>query len=77
MYIYVYCCLLNPTGVKGVGVTLEPEKGGNVYLEEMDSDQAPYDRFYTIIGDVIDMARGDLDIGLAAGLPEGFTGFDL
>ena len=48
--------------IKGLGVTLEPDMGGNVYLPAMDTDEEPFDRFYPHLGDVIDMARNDIDI---------------
>jgi len=59
--------------IKGVGVTLEPSEGGNVYLESLNGN----DRFTPYIGDVIDMARDDLDLVAACNLPCDFQGFDL
>jgi len=58
--------------IKGVGVTLDPALGGNVYLDSLDS----HDRFWPYIGDVIDMARDNLDLKAACKLPDNFTGFD-
>mmetsp|Transcript_19953 Transcript_19953/g.39177 ORF Transcript_19953/g.39177 Transcript_19953/m.39177 type:complete len:651 (-) Transcript_19953:49-2001(-) len=58
--------------IHGCGVTLDPGDGGNIYVEALDR----HPRFHPYIGDVIDMAREDLDLQKAAGLPEDFEGFD-
>ena len=66
-------------GIRGVGCTLPPSLGGNVYLNEMDRDAPPYDRFTSVLGDVIELARDDADlVGLTKGFldPGTFEGFD-
>jgi hypothetical protein len=60
-------------GIHGVGVSLEPSKGGNVYLEVLDR----HERFTPFLGDIIDMARANLDLVTACNLPADFDGFDL
>jgi len=58
--------------MRGIGVSLDPAEGGNVYLDSLKK----HDRFTPLIGDVIEMARNDLDIVKAANLPPDFDGFD-
>lgn len=61
--------------VRGVGYSLEPEKGGNVHPAKLGDG-----RFNPILGDVIALARDDEKVNLAHALPNGpgekFPGFD-
>ena len=58
--------------MRGSGVTLDPEGGGNVWPDAMNHDP----RFFPCVGDVVDMARAEVDLPKALNLPEDFDGFD-
>ena len=59
-------------GMRGSGVTLDPNQGGNVWPEWMDRDP----RFFSCVGDVVDMAKDEIDLPKQLGLPDSFSGFD-
>ncbi|KAI9006826.1 hypothetical protein DFJ74DRAFT_712176 [Hyaloraphidium curvatum] len=64
-------------GVRGVGFSLEPEKGGNVFPEKLGAG-----RFNPVLGDVVALARDDAKVDLSSSLVPGgpgdnFPGFDL
>lgn len=61
--------------VRGVGVTLAPEEGGNSYPDDFASSKGG--RFVPVVADVIRMARDGASVAAAAGLPPDFPGFDL
>ena len=59
-------------GMRGSGVTLDPLQGGNVWPNWLDQDP----RFFSCVGDVVDMARDEVDLKKKLKLPDDFTGFD-
>ena len=59
-------------GMRGSGVTLDPNQGGNVWPDWLNHDR----RFYSCVGDVVDMARNEQDLPQLLQLPKDFTGFD-
>lgn len=61
--------------IRGVGVTLAPDDGGNVFPREF--TEGKNGRFTTVLRDVVRMARTGESVVSAAGLPEDFPGFDL
>lgn len=58
--------------IRGAGVTLDPSAGGNVWPTWMNDDP----RFFPYVGDVVDMARAQVDLPNLLRLPEDFEGFD-
>ena len=66
-----YLLLEAHKNIRGSGVTLDPE-GGNVWPRWMDNDP----RFFPLVGDVVDMAREEVDLPKLLRLPADFNGFD-
>jgi hypothetical protein len=58
--------------MRGSGVTLDPEGGGNVWPRWMDNEP----RFFPLVGDVVDMACAEANLPALLKLPEDFEGFD-
>lgn len=61
--------------IQGVGVTLSPDDGGNVFPRDFSEGKGG--RFRCVLGDVVRMAREGTSVASAAGLPADFPGFDL
>ena len=59
-------------GMRGSGVTLDPEQGGNVWPDWLDRDP----RFFSCVGDVVDMAKDEVNLPQMLQLPNDFEGFD-
>lgn len=60
-------------GMRGSGVTLDPKQGGNVWPDWLDRDP----RFFSCVGDVVDMAKDEVNLPQMLQLPkDDFEGFD-
>ncbi|KAJ3250917.1 hypothetical protein HK103_003055 [Boothiomyces macroporosus] len=58
--------LLKLDNCRGVGINLNVEKGGNVYPDNFNH----MDRYNVVIGDIIDIARQNLDAGIDFNTPQ-------